>query len=119
MNPLDIIRIAYEEGRRHEDQRTHSGQVWFLEEPEIGAERAAEEAGQAVLAAERGDWNEALNHARRAWAFEESEYGHCRNWRPLWRAVQAACQFHPLKPPKDGSPTAAQTSLITGREAPK
>ena len=93
MNALDRIRLAYEEGCRHEDRRTHSGQVWFLEEPVIAAERAADEARKAVLAAERGAWRMAIRHVCYACRLEKAEYGHCRVWRSLYRAVRAACRL--------------------------
>jgi hypothetical protein len=66
----------------------------WLEEMESDATWAEEEAGQAVHAAERGDWDGASSHACLACEIE-SEYRRCRTWRHLRRVITGARESVP------------------------
>ena len=63
----------------------------WLEETESDARWAEAEAEEAVRAAERQDWGQAVNHARQA-CLIESGYGTPRRWGGLKRAIEGAAR---------------------------
>jgi hypothetical protein len=62
-----------------------------LEEIETDARWAADEAQEAVRAAEDGNWGHALEHAREA-CLIESGYDAPRPWARLERAIKRAAR---------------------------
>ncbi len=63
----------------------------WLGEVECDAAWAEEEAGEAVRAAEDGDWDQALRHAGQACAIEDGYDGR-RHWEGLREAVRGAAR---------------------------
>jgi len=70
-----------------------------LEEVERRAAEAEEEAKRALLAATAGAWQEAAEHARRAWSLEFATGRSFRRQRPTWHRLHevlaVAAQAHP------------------------
>jgi hypothetical protein len=72
-----------------------------------GVERAAAEAeaqaALAVAAANAGEWRAAVEHARKAWAFEFTTGRPLRHYPPTWQglfeAIEAAAAAHAAPPP--------------------
>jgi hypothetical protein len=65
--------------------------AYWLEEIELDARWAEEEAQEAVRAAEEGDWKHALGHARQACVLE-SGYDDPRSWRHLKQVIEEAAR---------------------------
>jgi hypothetical protein len=81
-----------------EDEAEWQAAAKWLEEVEKRAEEAEAEAALAVAAANAGAWDEAVGHARRAWALEFNTGRRFRHypatWQRLYQAVAAAAASH-------------------------
>ena len=81
-----------------EDETEWQAAAKWLEEVEKRAEQAEAEAALAVAAANAGAWDEAVEHARRAWALEFNTGRRFRHypatWQRFYQAVAGAAASH-------------------------
>jgi hypothetical protein len=108
---LQGISAAEAEARAVESIWRRQGQLWeeaaeWLRRLEARARLAEEQASLAVAAAHRGEWAEALAHARQAWALEVNSgrtlWTDALAWRPLYWAIEAAASGWPVASAEGG-----------------
>ena len=100
---LSGCTAAEAEARAVETAGSDDGEVWavaarWLAHVEQSAQEAEAQAALALTAANAGEWADARDHARRAWALEFETGRPLRHYPPTWRglhhAIEAAASAH-------------------------
>ena len=109
---LNGCPAAEAEARAVEAAGSDDREVWaaaarWLAEVEQSAQEAEAQAAEALIAANAGEWADARDHARRAWALEFVTGRPLRHSPPTWQglhhAIEAAASAH-----AHGGPAAAK-----------